>query len=64
MRRVMPILMLWMLVSILGGCLDTVTEVPLSGFDEALPAPKGLSARVGDGRITLHWHAVANVSGY
>ena len=64
MRRIVPALMIWMLASILGGCLDTVTEVPLSVSNEAIPAPKGLSARVGDGRITLHWHAVANVSGY
>jgi fibronectin type 3 domain-containing protein len=56
--------MIWMLAGILGGCLDNVTEVPLSVSDEAVPAPMGLSARVGDGKITLHWHAVASVSGY
>jgi fibronectin type 3 domain-containing protein len=64
MRRIVPVLMIWMLASILGGCLDRATEVPLSVSNEAVPAPEGLSARVGDGRITLHWHAVAGVSVY
>jgi fibronectin type 3 domain-containing protein len=64
MGRMFPVIMIWMLMLTLSGCLDNVTEVPLSISDAGIPAPTGLTARIDDGSVALHWHAVANVSGY
>jgi fibronectin type 3 domain-containing protein len=64
MRRILSTIMIGLLAGVLGGCLDSVTEVPMSISDKSIPAPTGLSARVADGMITIQWHPVENASAY
>jgi len=64
MRKIALGIMIGMLASIQWGCLEGVTEAPLAIPGEGIEAPGGLSARVGDGSITLVWLAVEGAGSY
>jgi fibronectin type 3 domain-containing protein len=47
-----------------GGCFDDIEQAPLSIPDATAPAPRRLSAIVGDERIALSWESVGAAVGY
>jgi fibronectin type 3 domain-containing protein len=63
MRKIALGIIMGMLASIHWGCLEGVTESPLA-IPEGIEAPEGLSARAGDGSITLGWLAVEGAGAY
>ncbi len=65
MRSLFSMILLTAFVAFSGfGCLEDIEEVPLDRDGDALEAPAGVSAGVGEGSILLSWSPVDGASSY
>ncbi|MFA4948616.1 MAG: fibronectin type III domain-containing protein [Candidatus Krumholzibacteriia bacterium] len=64
MRRIAAVGMMLILAGMQTGCFESVTEAPLEIPGDAIMAPQGLFARVGDGTVTIGWQAVESAQRY
>jgi fibronectin type 3 domain-containing protein len=64
MKKIVLALATGFIVAAVAGCLENVTEVPLTIPGEAIGAPEGLTAAVGDAMVTLAWGPVDGAVSY
>ncbi len=55
MRRLSVLALIVSVILAAGGCLDDIEEVSMNLPAGDVPAPAGLRAEVGDGKVTLRW---------